>query len=160
MKITLLELDYARLIGGGLIIPPYVMGDSIIGFDYTQIFSQILHMHIVYHGEIHFPCVGDNASDSEVIEFFDDCFDYLRVNNYIILKSKQVKKDEVNYFLQLHPWYLQYIETNPCYDPNYQIKYREFLKTEILPTITDKILFEQLSNQILDQIIEDEDLEL
>jgi len=130
----------------GFIVPPFVMVDSNLVLDEKYQLSQFLHQHM-FLGEfkitvVKCDCCNNYEINCQNINKLQDLY-------YISVTSTEEFDNCTKFGIQIHPWYQRYIKMNPYYGV-YQVNYFHFLKSVILPEITDVHLKEELINTILD----------
>lgn len=149
-----LEINNSDL-QGDFVIPPFVLFDTNLDAGKKIHFSKYLLQHDSHMGEIEqklYSCLHCHVFDDD---YYDDLFDILHRWNYIILISKKIKNNIESYKLKIHPWYLQYINTYPFYT-EYKDDYYTFLSKEILPSMKDKTIQDELANQIIEHFSNDD----
>lgn len=149
MKKNIYQIETSKL-SGGFIIPLFISNDPNLDAISKYHLSSYLYASQLTdkikleekHYDFECPLSG----------YLDELVKELTSMYYINVISRRINKGRIKINIEIHPWYLQYIDMNPFYD-SYVIEYHHFLNNVVLPELVDDKIKEKLSNSIIEYSI-------
>ena len=119
---------------GGLIIPTFILSDPNLDV-------------VLMHHLSSYLCLSQFTDKIQIDEkhydfecdmngYLDELVKQLKSMYYINLISRRITKGRIKFKIEIHKWYLEYIDRDPFYG-DYETEYHEFLNDVVLPELTD-----------------------